>query len=412
MERCGIAAANAGGPTVHIRVEATETKDTAAALRELTGAIAHEGRGAPSFLAVYTSASHNTDVVRSAFMALGATALHGGTSCLGVMAGGRMVASGGRGMGCFTVWDEDGAFGTGLMPLGQDPRAAARAAVTRALEAANRPGEAPELVWLTAAPGAEELLIAGIEDVVGSNAPILGGSAADNDLSGAWSVFDDTQTIGSGVAVTVLFPSETVSNAYYSGYAPTPTTGIATKVSGRAVQEIDGRPASTVYSEWTDGQISTDPSGGSTMILSESTFHPLGRHVADFADVPFYLLAHPATANPDGSVELFADVQPGEQLTLMTGSADSLVRRAGRVADLAAKRGGIATEDIAGALVIFCGGCMLAVRDQMDEVAAAVDQALGGAPSLGIFTFGEQGEVLGERNRHGNLMISCVTFAR
>ncbi|MEL7174413.1 MAG: FIST C-terminal domain-containing protein, partial [Pseudomonadota bacterium] len=95
-----------------------------------------------------------------------------------------------------------------------------------------------------------------------------------------------------------------------------------------------------------------------------------------------------------------------------TGSADSLVSRAGRVASLSAKRGGLTTADIAGALVIFCGGCMLAVRDRMDEVAAEVDRALGGAPSLGIFTFGEQGAVLGESNRHGNLMISCVTFAR
>ena len=53
---------------------------------------------------------------------------------------------------------------------------------------------------------------------------------------------------------------------------------------------------------------------------------------------------------------------------------------------------------------------MLAVQEHMDKVAAGIDQALGGAPFLGVFTFGEQGPVLNYENRHGNLMISCVTF--
>ncbi|MEM6486672.1 MAG: FIST N-terminal domain-containing protein [Pseudomonadota bacterium] len=396
---------------MHIFVQATDA-DTPRAVEQLTAALASESATPPDFLAVYASAAHDGDRVRRRFAAVGASALHGGTSCLGVMAGGRMRADGGRGIGCFALWDADGAFGTGLAALGDDPRAAARDAVARALDRAERPGEAPELVWLTAAPGAEEALIAGIEDVVGANVPILGGSAADNDLSGAWQVFDAEASVGAGVAISVLFPSRPVATAYQSGYAPTETAGTVSRVEGRRVYEIDGRAASAVYADWTHGAVAPDASTGPATILSASTLHPLGRHVGDVADVPFYVLAHPATAHPDGSIELFADVQPGERLTLMTGSSDSLVRRAGRVAALAAQRGGIARDEIAGALVIFCGGCMLAVRERMDEVAGAVDRALGGAPSLGIFTFGEQGAVLGERNRHGNLMISCVTFAR
>ncbi|MEM9813798.1 MAG: FIST N-terminal domain-containing protein [Pseudomonadota bacterium] len=397
---------------MHTLVRATDTLDTVSAIRDLTDALAAERAAPPHFLAIYTSTAHNADALREHVAATGAGAIHGGTSCLGVMAGGRMCSDDGRGMGLFALWDDDGAYGTGIAPIGDNPRGAASLAVTRALEAAGRVGEAPDLVWLTAAPGTEESLIAGIEDVVGSNAPIVGGSAADNDLSGAWQVFDGEMTLGAGVAVSVLFPSSRVSTAYQSGYAPTETAGRVTGVERRCVREIDGRPAMEVYSGWTKGAVAPDASAGPEMILSASTFHPLGRHVGEIADVPFYLLTHPAAANPDGSIELFADVEEGEELTLMSGSADSLVSRAGRVASLSVKRGGLVASDIAGALVIFCGGCMLAVRDRMDEVASEVDRALGGAPSLGIFTFGEQGAVLGESNRHGNLMISCVTFAR
>ncbi|MEM6677960.1 MAG: FIST N-terminal domain-containing protein [Pseudomonadota bacterium] len=397
---------------MHILVRASDTTETPRALAELFDAVAAERATPPQFLTIYTSTGHDADLVRAQAARSGAGAIHGGTSCLGVMASGRMCCGDAKGIGFFALWDEDGAYGTGVARLDDAPRAAARRAVSQALEAAGRPGEAPDLVWLTAAPGAEESLIAGIEDVVGTNAPIIGGSAADNDLSGAWRVFDGTTIHGAGVVVSVLFPSRTVSTAYQSGYAPTAMTGTVSRVKGRRLHEIDGRPAASVYAAWTEGAVASDVADGSVMILSESTFHPLGRHGGDIAEVPFYLLAHPATANPDGSIDLFADVERGEELTLMTGSADSLVSRAGRVAGLSAKRGGLAVDEIAGALVIFCGGCMLAVQDRMDEVATAVDQALGGAPSLGIFTFGEQGAVLGERNRHGNLMISCVTFAR
>ncbi|MEM9783636.1 MAG: FIST C-terminal domain-containing protein [Pseudomonadota bacterium] len=400
---------------MHIHVQATDEQDTRTALGRLTARLAEERAAPPGFLSVYASAAHDADLVRGAFAGSGATSVHGGTSCQGVMAGGRMIARDGYGIGYFALWDEDGAFGTGLAPLGGDPRAAARAAVIEALDMARRPGETPELIWLTAAPGAEEALIAGIEDVVGANAPILGGSAADNDLTGGWRVFDTTRAETAGVAVSVLFPSSQVASAYQSGYVPTAKSGKVTRAAGRRIQQIDDRPAAEVYAGWTDGAVAADAAHaaeGPAMILSESTLHPLGRHVGDVADVPFYLLAHPATVHPDGSIELFADLDEGERVTLMTGSPDSLVSRAGRVASLSAQRGGFAVDDIAGALVIFCGGCMLAVRDRMDTVADEVDRALGGAPSLGIFTFGEQGAVLGEQNCHGNLMISCVTFAR
>lgn len=53
---------------------------------------------------------------------------------------------------------------------------------------------------------------------------------------------------------------------------------------------------------------------------------------------------------------------------------------------------------------------MLSVRDDMDRVVAGVNAALGGAPFIGAFTFGEQGPLIDAGNRHGNLMISCVVF--
>lgn len=364
--------------------------------------------GAPDFVALHQSVTNAREPLPAVFGAV--RALHGATSCLGVMnQDGPFVQDG---LGAFAIWDADGDFGTALRTLGDDSRAAARAATEAALLSADRPGEAPDIIWLSCSPGTEEAILAGIEDVVGANVPILGGSAADNTVEGHWQVFNQTEAEGNGVIVSVLFPSKPISFAYHNGYAPTEQSGVVTKADGRLLQEIDGRPAAEVYRAWTGNRLIPDTVSARTAILSESTLSPLGRHLDDVGGVPFYLLLHPAGVLPDGSLELFADVAAGETLTLMQGAPAQLTQRAGKVAALAAQTGHLRPEEIAGALMVYCGGCMLAVQDKLNDVSDGVVDALPGVPFLGVYTFGEQGMVMGGRNRHGNLMISAIVFAK
>ena len=332
-------------------------------------------------------------------------ALHGASSCLGAMTDTGIH----DGVAAFVVEDPDGAYGTAMVPFGSDPRTAAREAARKALLNADRIGERPEIVWVSATPGAEEDILAGIEDIAGAEVPIIGGSAADNDVAGNWFVFDQDGIAKAGVVVSVLFPSQPVSFAYQNGYSPSEHSGVVTKATGRIVHEIDNRSALDVYTEWTHGAVWIDRAKPEAQtILSASTLWPLGREFSHVGEVPFYLLAHPANAYQAGDIELFATVEEGETLTLMTGTEQSLVNRAGRVATLARATGRTLEKPIAGALMIYCGGCMLTVRDQLPNVVAGVNEALDGAPFVGAFTFGEQGALLQAGNRHGNLMISCI----
>lgn len=392
-----------------IVVNATAVIDTPRAVDTLLGPVRQRGRS-PDFLAVHTSPTHSTTALQNAFAEDGIVQVHGATTCQGVMARGAMVRDQVSGIGCFALWDDEGQFGTALADIGTGAVQAGRTATLRALEYAGRSGEAPDLVWVSSVPGYEEEIVQGIESVVGANTPVVGGSAADNDISGQWRVFDADTVSQNAVVVSVLFPSRPLSTAYQNGYAPAGPVGVVTRGDGRVLYEIDGQPAADVYADWTGGNVTVAP-GQSAPILAASTFHPLGRAVATVSGVPFYVLAHPAAVREDRALELFCAVEEGERVHLMTGSAESLVRRAGRVASLAASGNHLKPGDVAGALVVYCGGCMLAVGEGMDAVAREVDEALGGAPSLGIFTFGEQGAVLSGQNHHGNLMISCVAFA-
>lgn len=385
----------------------SRASDAILAIEDLASALRLDVRGKPDFVAVHFGVDLPAAEVQAAMVArFGNTAIHGGSSCLGVMTQESVNIASGAGLGALAIWDADGSFGTASMDLGSDAVDAARKATQAALAAAGRPGEIPDLVWLTVAPGREEQVLGGIRSVVGDETLIVGGSAADNDVSGKWAQFGPSQTHNEGVAVSVLFPSTSVASAYQSGYAPTGDSGVVTRVDGRRVFEIDGQPAAKVYQAWTNNAV---PAAGDTpqSILAPATLWPLGRVTREIAGVPFHLLAHPAVTNPDGSIELFADVNKADRLWQMKGSADSLTLRAGRVARQARDD---AACDIGGALVVYCGGCMLAVRDRMDEVQQGINAALGDVPWLGVFTFGEQGVPAGASAMHGNLMISCTVF--
>lgn len=394
-------------------VRSADPDAAAAAARALAAATAAEGPA--DFVALHASAGCDlAALAAAAAAAFPGAALHGATSCLGAMTGAGFAAAGRDGAagaaGVFVLRDPEGDYATAAEPLGDDPRAAARRAAERALAAAGRAGETPDLVWLSVSPGREEPVLEGLAEAVGPHAPVFGGSVADDAVAGAWRILGAEGPLEEAVRVSVLFPSRPLGLAFQSGYAPTPTSGRVTRAEGRRVLEIDGRPARDVYADWTGGAVDARGAADPVGILSDSTLHPLGRELGEVQGVPFHLLAHPAVAAPDGAIELFADVAEGEELCLMTGSADSLVARAGRVARQARAVGGGGEAPPAGALVVYCGGCMLAVRERMDEVAEGIDAALDGAPFLGVFTFGEQGLAVDGRNRHGNLMISCVAF--
>lgn len=338
----------------------------------------------------------------------------GGTSCRGVMCAPGLAAGGTAGGMLFAIDDPEGSYGAAIAPHDDDAQAAAAQATRAAMAQAGRPGEMPALIWVYGTPGEEERTIAGIESVAGQGVPIIGGSAADNDVAGGWRVFAGETRADRAIAVGALYPSGEVSLAYQNGYAPTGESGVVTAVDGRRVLEIDGRPAAAVYGEWTGGAVTTAPmaDGSPRGILSESAFWPLGREMHEVAGVPFYLLAHPAAADAAGHLHLFADIAPGERLTQMRGTVAGLTSRAGRVADLARRAGEIPPAEVAGALMVYCGGCRMSVEDHLSDVVSGMAEALPGAPFAGVFTFGEQGPILSSGNRHGNLMVSCVVFSR
>lgn len=392
---------------MYIRTSHSTGSDEKQVVAELVDGI---GVGQPDLLIVYLTVNYAAEQVLDALhQRYPDSVIQGGTSCMGVMTGQGYHSVDGRGAGVFALYDAAGAYGAAASDIASAARLAARSATEAAIDNAGRPGEMPALIWLSAAPGREETLLAGIADVVGPNVPVVGGSTADNDVSGQWRQFCQTGVYRDAISVSVLFPSTRVTSAFRSGYMPTDVGGRVTRSVHRTILEIDHENAAAVYQRWAG--LSLGAAGGSDVsVLLGTTLTPLGRVVDSSGNVPIYSLSHPEAITSEGGLRLFTDIEEGEEVTLMTGSLESLVTRAGRVATFAAGNAEMPADRIAGALVIYCAGCMLTVGDDMPRVPPEISAAIDHAPFLGAFTFGEQGCIRTGFNHHGNLMISTVLF--
>ncbi len=384
--------------------------DTSAACHEAYRSLVGELGEAPRILYLAWSVTYSGAEVLELLGDLAPdTRIHGTSSCLGAMTQQAFVSKDGRGIALLGIADEGGSYGVGGKEITGSPRDAATAALLLALKNSGREGEIPALVRLSAVPGAEEEIIGGIQDILGPNVPIVGGSAADNTVEGRWELAANQTLYQNAVVVSVLYPSVEMRFAFHSGYSPTEIHGIATRAEGRLLYEIDGQPAAEVYNRWTKGAVHDAlPSGGN--VLGATTLHPIGRVVGEVGGIPYYRLSHPDSVTVDGALTLFSDIEPGDELVLMHGSVDTLVTRARRVVHSAISDGSIKENTISGAMIVYCAGCMLTVQDQMEQVVDELNQELVGAPFLGTFTFGEQGCFVGGENHHGNLMISAVIF--
>jgi hypothetical protein len=268
-------------------------------------------------------------------------------------------------------------------------------------------GRRPDMLLLHATPGFEERLLEGIASVFGGDLPVYGGSAADDEIAGRWRVFANGIVHKEGFVLAGIAAPSPPSGGFLGGYIPTQHTGTVTRVEGRVIQEIDGRPAAVVYNEWTGGLIEEEIDGGN--VLFKTNLRPIGRSIGMSMAMPSRLLSHPhEVVAPDQSLAFFTEFAVGDQLTLMMSTRDPLVTRVRRAAQRA--RGSRVRKHRAG-LLVYCGGCLGILLDQASRISAEFRSELGDAPFIGIATFGEQGSFFDKgASRHGNLMCSALLF--
>ena len=358
----------------------------------------------------FSSISHDPQNIQECIKEILPNAsFHISSSCLGTMT--QEGVKRGEVISLMFFEGKEASFGTSIALKEKDIRSIAKKVVKDSIKNIKRAGETPSAIWITGSPGYEEKILEGIKSAVGSNVPVVGGSSGDNEITGKWFQVTNENQANESLAVTSFFSENVISASFHCGYNPSPFKGVITKSSGRTVYEIDHKPAALVYNEWSGNRFA-DFLGAYNTILSESGLFPLGRKAGEFAGIPYYKLSHPESVDETNKITFFTDIKEGEEVVMMEGDVEELIKRSGKAINSAMKVSELEPNEITGCLMTFCAGCMLTLDFRMDEAFKEISHYLPShIPMLAGFTFGEQGQLIEGENAHGNLMISVILFS-
>ena len=261
----------------------------------------------------------------------------------------------------------------------------------------------PDVMYMTASPTEEEFFLKGANKVIG-RVPLFGGSAADNTISGKWSLYLDNNVTSEGVAVAVIYMNGGFVNEFTGAYRETKDMGIITKVNGvRTLVEIDGTPAVKKYAKWR-GMKTSELMGNK--LLSATITSPLGikDRLGDLVAI-----RHPMFANDDFSMNIGANLAEGTCVIRMEASVDELISSVGET--LKSLNSKINKPVICYHLV-HCGGRRAGIDSRINEVYEKIKENVGDVPFVMEFTFGEYGYVDDGRNTTGGLMLSFTAFTK
>ena len=394
--------------TVSIGVGIGDAVDAVKAVQAAVEQARAQLGGAP-IQAAYVTATVDYEAaqVHAAFReALAGVPLHGVTTSLGVLT---PLGVRNDGHGAVAVMLVGGAPGTAFVASSteSDGHRAGEAAARELVRKAG--GKQPRMILFNASPGVEEAMLAGIARVC-PDVPCQGGSAADHAIAGEWSVFTHEGPVSSGVSLLGIFGETRVGTALSTPYSPTGVKARATAAEGRTLLTLDGKPAAQVLGQWLEGSIDHQVRTGGN-ILAQTALRPIAvRRGTGNRD--HYVTVHPAHVHPDkGTVDVFARIEPEDEVCLMSGTAEGLVSEVARLIDMALAQGELTTRDVKGAALIFCAGCAGALGPRIDEGLKAFSRLLPGVPMLGLCTFGEQGYIPGLGNVHQDLSLSLTLFA-
>jgi hypothetical protein len=325
------------------------------------------------------------------------------------------LMEGKRGLAVMTVSSKDIFFGVGSGDFSAYPsvQEAAKAAVLDAIKSAGKsPEQKPNAVLGFITWGFEEEALEGIEQVVGKDTLILGGSTG----GPKFAVLGENKAYDKGISLAVIYTELPVGWTFEGGFDVTdPHSGIITKIEERGIAEIDNRPALDVYDEWLGGKIRKlhEEVGKPDLIRDLLTLHPIYRKYTSVTGEDYFLFVHPWPKDDtlkDKVIMTGAKFKVGERIYLSHGAWETLVNRIGNLPRNAKVRGGIKVDaqPILG-IGYLCGGVMGTIPEgEREKLALLINYSNNNAPFIAVFTWGEQGFFPGVGSKHGNLLTSFI----
>ena len=352
---------------------------------------------------LYTSSKNDSKKIIRGIRKVTDAPIIGCTSCEGIITPDGYVNSENGFSGMLSLNDKNMVVGVGIREAGKDPRAVGRRVAIDAVENA-KSTRAPAYFYMIASPKEEEEYLMGIQDVIG-RVPMFGGSAADEDITGNWSIFCNEKVINDGVAVAFFYTDNEILTAFTGEYNETNNVGLITKVKdNRTIVTIDGISALKKYAQWKG--VAPETLKGENLLL-KSVLKPLG--IKDPLG-NLTIVRHPMYGDDNGTKRVDDDtIKLGNNIVEKTAiiqletTKQGLIDAAANV--LADLKKNIYTNPAA-YILIYDGARSKYIGKDIEEVAYQVIKEARGVPFIMPFTFGEYGYDEHSSNICGGLMLS------
>lgn len=291
-----------------------------------------------------------------------------------------------KGVACMVLRSDTLKAAIGLGEnIGKDPRKAGRQVAD---DVKNKGLKDPKVMMIfpdgLAGNGAD--IVRGVQDSLGTNFPVVGGSAGDDFLFKKTYEYCNDRVLNACVPGVLLGGDISFGIGVRHGWKPIGEPRKVTEASGNIIKKIDGKPAVSIYEEYFGKQaeeLRQEP------LARMAITYPLGMSVEGIDE---YLIRDTISVGEDGSLICAAEVPQGSEVRLMIGSKDAAIEAAKAAAEQS-------LSALKGRKARFCVIFNCIARDKLlgrkaqDEISA-ISGVLGkDVPIIGFYTYGEQATI-------------------
>ena len=231
--------------------------------------------------------------------------------------------------------------------------------------------------------------VRGVQEVLGKNFPIMGGSAGDDfKFEKTYEYLNDKVLSGAiiGVGLSGKF---SFGIGVKHGWEPIGLPMKVTRAQGAKLIEVNGKPALKIYEDYFGKKVEElvkEP------IARMAYTYPLGMSVEGSDEL---LIRDVVIANEKGEINCAAEIPQGSEIRLMLGDSDKAIQAAKEAAENA--RNQLKGSEPKMILVFDCMARNKLLGPRLAEEIKAISDVLGNnVPLIGFYTYGEQAPLAGE----------------
>lgn len=233
-------------------------------------------------------------------------------------------------------------------------------------------------------------IVEGSQSVLGKNFPMIGGSLGDDyQFKKTWEYFN-TLVLADAIVGVGVSGNFSFGFGVKHGWEPVGLPMKVTKASGTVVQEVDGKPALTIYQEYFGkeaAELVREP------LARMAYTYPIGLKVEGSDEL---LIRDPVIANEKGEITMAAAIPEGTMIHLMIGDREKAIQAAKDAASNALRQ--LEGKEPRFIIMFNCMARNKLLGVRCNEENQAVQEIIGkDVPMLGFYTYGEQGPLLGHK---------------